>query len=161
MSGTASILVQLLRTVFAGNDAEAAHFAQPGFQHLLNAGGHAAVHDSARDWNDIRRTIADTRCGRVSQTNAIGVRTEHQIAHILFAFVEEQAAFLVKRATSDSLEATIHRLFMFTLGHKPSAQRLKESFDFVKAREAVSSRDQALTDLVHVLFNSSEFVYIR
>ena len=76
-------------------------------------------------------------------------------------FVEEQAAFLVKRATSDSLEATIHRLFMFTLGHKPSAQRLKQSFDFVKAREAASTREQALTDLAHVLFNSSEFVYIR
>ncbi|MBK8036096.1 MAG: DUF1549 domain-containing protein [Verrucomicrobiaceae bacterium] len=76
-------------------------------------------------------------------------------------FVEEQAAFLVKRATSDSLEATIHHMFMLTLGHKPSAQRLQQSFDFVKAREAASSREQALTDLAHVIFNSSEFIYIR
>jgi len=76
-------------------------------------------------------------------------------------FVEEQAAFLVKRAASDSLDATLKRMFMLTLGHDPSAQRLQQSLDFVKAREAASSREQALTDLAHVLFNSSEFVYIR
>jgi hypothetical protein len=76
-------------------------------------------------------------------------------------FVEEQAAFLAKRAASDSLDATLKHMFMFTLGHEPSAERLKQSLDFVKAREAASSREQALTDLAHVLFNSSEFVYIR
>jgi len=76
-------------------------------------------------------------------------------------FVEEQAAFLVKRAASDSLDATLKRMFMLTLGHDPSVQRLQQSLDFVKAREAASSREQALTDLAHVLFNSSEFVYIR
>jgi hypothetical protein len=76
-------------------------------------------------------------------------------------FVEEQAAHLAKRATSDSLDATLKRMFMLTLGHEPSADRLQQSLDFVKAREATSSRDQALTDLAHVLFNSSEFVYIR
>jgi hypothetical protein len=31
----------------------------------------------------------------------------------------------------------------------------------VKAREATSTRDQALADLAHVLLNSSEFIYIR
>jgi hypothetical protein len=38
---------------------------------------------------------------------------------------------------------------------------LQQSLDFLKAREAASSREQALTDLAHVLFNSSEFLYIR
>ncbi len=76
-------------------------------------------------------------------------------------FVEEQAAHLAKRAASDSLDTTLKRMFMLTLGHEPSAERLQQSLDFVKAREAASSREQALTDLAHVLFNSSEFVYIR
>jgi hypothetical protein len=76
-------------------------------------------------------------------------------------FVEEQAAYLAQRASSVTLDATIKRMFMLTLGHEPSADRLQQSLDFVKAREAASSRDQALTDLAHVLFNSSEFVYIR
>jgi hypothetical protein len=76
-------------------------------------------------------------------------------------FVEEQAAYLAQRASSVTLEATIGRLFMLTLGHEPSADRLQQSLDFMKAREAASSLDQAVTDLAHVLFNSSEFVYIR
>ena len=76
-------------------------------------------------------------------------------------FVEEQAAYLAQRASSVTLDATIKRMFMLTLGHAPSADRLQQSLGFVKAREAASSRDQALTDLAHVLFNSSEFVYIR
>ena len=76
-------------------------------------------------------------------------------------FVEEQAAFLAKRAASATLDATLKRMFMLTLGHEPSAERLKQSRDFVKVREAVSTSNQALTDLAHVLFNSSEFVYIR
>lgn len=76
-------------------------------------------------------------------------------------FVEEQAAYLAKRCASTTPEATIKRMFMLTLGHEPSADRLQQSLDFVKAREADSNLDQALTDLAHVLFNSSEFVYIR
>jgi hypothetical protein len=76
-------------------------------------------------------------------------------------FVEEQASYLAKRCVSATPDATIKRMFMLTLGHEPSVDRLQQSLDFVKAREAVSSRDQALTDLAHVLFNSSEFVYIR
>lgn len=76
-------------------------------------------------------------------------------------FVEEQAAHLAKRAAADTLNATVQRMFMLTLGHEPSKKRLEQSLTFVKAREAASSRDQALTDLAHVLFNSSEFVYIR
>jgi hypothetical protein len=76
-------------------------------------------------------------------------------------FVEEQAAFLAQRAASDTLEKTIQRIFMLTLSHEADAKRLQQSLDFVKAREAASTRDQALADLAHVLFNSSEFVYIR
>jgi hypothetical protein len=76
-------------------------------------------------------------------------------------FVEEQAAFLAQRATSDTLEKTIQRMFILTLSHEPDAKRLQQSLDFVQAREATSTRDQALADLAHVLFNSSEFVYIQ
>ncbi|HBJ87044.1 MAG TPA: hypothetical protein DDZ88_24935 [Verrucomicrobiales bacterium] len=76
-------------------------------------------------------------------------------------FVEEQAAFLAQRAASDSLEKTIQRMFMLTLSHEPSKERLQQSLDFVQAREAASTREQALADLANVLFNSSEFVYIR
>jgi hypothetical protein len=76
-------------------------------------------------------------------------------------FVEEQAAHLAKRAAADTLDATVQRMFMLTLGHEPSKKRSEQSLTFVKAREAASTRDQALTDLAHVLFNSSEFVYIR
>jgi hypothetical protein len=76
-------------------------------------------------------------------------------------FVEEQAAFLAQRATSDTLEKTIQRMFMLTLSHEADADRLQQSLDFVKAREAASTRDQALGDLAHVLLNSSEFVYIQ
>jgi hypothetical protein len=76
-------------------------------------------------------------------------------------FVEEQAAYLAQRASSATLDVTINRMFILTLGHEPSAERLRQSLDFVQAREAVSGLDQALADLAHVLFNSSEFVYIR
>jgi hypothetical protein len=76
-------------------------------------------------------------------------------------FVEEQAAFLTQRAATDTLEKTIQRMFMLTLSHEADAKRLQQSLDFVKAREATSTRDQALADLAHVLFNSSEFVYIQ
>jgi hypothetical protein len=76
-------------------------------------------------------------------------------------FVEEQAAFLAQRAASDTLEKTIQRMFILTLSHEADAKRLQQSLDFVKAREATSTRDQALADLAHVLFNSSEFVYIQ
>ncbi|HRH97440.1 MAG TPA: DUF1549 and DUF1553 domain-containing protein, partial [Prosthecobacter sp.] len=65
-------------------------------------------------------------------------------------FVEEQAAFLAQRSTSDTLEKTIQRMFMLTLSHKADADRLQQSLDFVKAREAASTRDQALADLAHV-----------
>ena len=76
-------------------------------------------------------------------------------------FVEEQAAFLTQRAATDTLEKTIQHMFMLTLSHEADAKRLQQSLDFVKAREATSTRDQALADLAHVLFNSSEFVYIQ
>ncbi|WP_395716807.1 DUF1549 and DUF1553 domain-containing protein [Prosthecobacter sp.] len=76
-------------------------------------------------------------------------------------FVEEQAAFLAQRAYSGTLEQTIQRMFMLTLSHEADAKRLQQSLDFVKAREATSTRDQALADLAHVLLNSSEFIYIK
>ncbi|MDZ4404400.1 DUF1549 and DUF1553 domain-containing protein [Prosthecobacter sp.] len=76
-------------------------------------------------------------------------------------FVEEQAAFLAQRATSGTLEKTIQRMFMLTLSHEADEKRLQQSLVFVKAREVTSTCDQALTDLAHVLLNSSEFIYIE
>jgi hypothetical protein len=76
-------------------------------------------------------------------------------------FVEEQTAFLAQRTYSGTLEQTIKRMFILTLSHEADAKRLQQSLDFVKAREATSTRDQALADLAHVLLNSSEFIYIK
>lgn len=77
-------------------------------------------------------------------------------------FVEEQAAYLAQRCADEDLSTAIRRLFMFTLCREPNAARLQQSLDFVHARTATgASRDGALTDLAHVLFNSSEFIYIR
>ena len=39
--------------------------------------------------------------------------------------------------------------------------RLNESLEFVKLRSAESSRTAALADLAHVIFNSSEFLYVE
>ena len=77
-------------------------------------------------------------------------------------FVEDQAGFLAKRAMKEAgedLTAIIQRLFALTLAHPPSEMRLQQAMAFVHDREAQSDRLAALTDLSHVLFNSSEFVY--
>ena len=77
-------------------------------------------------------------------------------------FVEDQAGFLAQRVlreTGDDLAKAVDRLFLLTLAHAPSDGRRMQAMQFIHEREAQSDRLTALTDLAHVLFNSSEFVY--
>ena len=79
-------------------------------------------------------------------------------------FVEEQARFLAERAEREAgadLPQIIDRLFHITLSRPPTESRRTQALEFVKKRAAVSDRMSALTDLCHVLFNSSEFIYIE
>lgn len=79
-------------------------------------------------------------------------------------FVEEQAGFLVQRASAEAGDAStriVEQLFMLTLSKKPAPARLRESLDFLAQREQASDKQSALRDLAHVLLNSSEFVFIE
>lgn len=79
-------------------------------------------------------------------------------------FVEDQAGYLAQRAMQredEDLERTVERMFAFTLSQPPDAAQQREAVAFVKAREGQTSRAAALTDLAHVLFNSSQFLYVE
>jgi hypothetical protein len=79
-------------------------------------------------------------------------------------FVEDQAGYLAERAiadTKDNLTNNVEWMFVRTVSRVPNSDRLREAIDFVKSRELQSSRSAALTDLAHVLFNSSEFLYVE
>ncbi|MCB1210902.1 MAG: DUF1549 domain-containing protein [Verrucomicrobiales bacterium] len=79
-------------------------------------------------------------------------------------FVEDQAGFLADRAQTEAggeISQVVDRLFQLTLGRAVDSKRRGEAMSFVSERESVSSRQEALTDLAHVLLNSSEFVYIE
>ncbi len=79
-------------------------------------------------------------------------------------FVEDQAGFLARRASresGDDLSRVIERLFALSLSRASTAPRMQQALEFVRDREAQSDRAAALTDLGHVLLNSSEFVYIE
>jgi hypothetical protein len=78
-------------------------------------------------------------------------------------FVEDQAHFMAERAARDAgdLEAAIKRMFMLTLSRVPGELRLSQALDFVRKRARQSDQATALDDLAHVLFNSSEFIYIE
>ena len=79
-------------------------------------------------------------------------------------FVEEQAAFLSMRARhddNDARSALIERLFKLTLGRAPTVSHLNQAAEFVQDREKQSNETVALTDLAHVLLNSSEFITIE
>jgi hypothetical protein len=78
-------------------------------------------------------------------------------------FVEFQAFFLAMRAFKDAggdLSRAIERMFVLTLSRPPDAGRLREAITFVRSREEEGNRIRGLADLAHVLFNSSEFLYI-
>jgi hypothetical protein len=79
-------------------------------------------------------------------------------------FVEDQAGYLATRAVAeagDDPQRAIERMFQWTLSRIPNASRVNEAIEFVKSREAESNRTAALTDLAHVLFNSTEFLYVE
>ena len=79
-------------------------------------------------------------------------------------FVEDQAAYLAARAATESdddLPKIVERMFERTVSRIPNSDRLREAIDFVKLREAASNRIAAVSDLAHVLFNSSEFLYVE
>ena len=79
-------------------------------------------------------------------------------------FVEDQAGYLAARAVSeavDDLQRIIERMFELTVSRVPNSDRLREVIKFVKLRNTRSNRTAALTDLAHVLFNSSEFLYVE
>ena len=88
-------------------------------------------------------------------------------------FVEDHAGFLALRAVAEAeehLSRVIERMQSLALAKPAGPERLKQAVAFVEAREAgyakVPSptnlpRQRALTDLAHVMFNSSEFIYIE
>ena len=88
-------------------------------------------------------------------------------------FVEDHAGFLALRAAAgaeENLSRVIERMQLLALAKSAGAERLRQAVAFVEAREAVyakelsatiPSRQRALTDLAHVMFNSSEFIYIE
>ena len=88
-------------------------------------------------------------------------------------FVEDQAGFLALRAVAEAeehLSRVIERMQSLALAKPAGPERLKQAVAFVEAREAVYAkvpsptnlpRQRALTDLAHVMFNSSEFIYIE
>ncbi len=88
-------------------------------------------------------------------------------------FVEDHAGFLAQRAVTEAggeLSKAIERMHLLSLARVPTAERLKQATVFVTARESAyekeagakeTPRQRALTDLAHVLFNSSEFITIE
>jgi hypothetical protein len=88
-------------------------------------------------------------------------------------FVEDHAGFLAQRAVAEAgenLSRAIERMQSLALAKPAGPERLKQAVAFVEAREAVYAkvpsptnlpRHRALTDLAHVMFNSSEFIYIE
>ncbi len=79
-------------------------------------------------------------------------------------FVEDQAGYLASRAVAeakDDLPRVIERMFQRTVSRTPEEIRLNEAINFVKSRETTSNRAAALIDLAHVIFNSSEFLYVE
>ena len=79
-------------------------------------------------------------------------------------FIEEQSGFLAERAVAergDELPRVLTRMFELALGRPPDPSRLHEVVSFVRSRESHGDRRSALADLAHVMFNSSEFVYVE
>jgi hypothetical protein len=101
-------------------------------------------------------------------TDSCAVRTQSVVptqALVLMndEFVEDQARFLAERAlkeAGDDLSRVIERMFLLTVARPPATERMQQAVAFVMSRESESDRTSALTDLAHVLFNSSEFIHI-
>lgn len=78
-------------------------------------------------------------------------------------FVQDQAQALAARAMAEvgpQPSDGIHRCFELILGRRPTAAQLAQALEFVGQRSAAGNASEALADLAHVLFNSSEFFHI-
>ena len=87
-------------------------------------------------------------------------------------FVEDQAGFLAQRAAEQGgdLSRVVARMYSLAMSRPPADVRLKQALAFVQSREnayrgekiqPAQARHRALTDLAHVLVNSSEFIHIE
>ncbi len=59
-----------------------------------------------------------------------------------------------------SEEQQVQHMFQIALGRLPSIEQLEQAEEFVRSSASASDRASALTDLAHVIFNSSEFLHI-
>ena len=76
-------------------------------------------------------------------------------------FVESQAKYLAERVLRDWPEdQQVQAMLTIALGHAPSLQQSSQAQNFVRTQSQMSDRVDALTDLSHVIFNSSEFIHI-
>jgi hypothetical protein len=79
-------------------------------------------------------------------------------------FVEDQAVYLADRASAeagDDVPRAIVRMFEHALARPPDPTRLEEAISFVRSRERHGDRRSALADLAHVIFNSTDFLYVE
>jgi mono/diheme cytochrome c family protein len=86
-------------------------------------------------------------------------------------FVEDHAGFLAQRAASrddEPLPQAVGRMYEIAMSHPATEGRLQQAVAFVQDRERAYSEEKsdaarlrALTDLAHVLLNSSEFLYVE
>jgi hypothetical protein len=86
-------------------------------------------------------------------------------------FVEDHAGFLAQRAApreDEPLASAVARMYELAMARPAGEGRLQQALAFVQERERVYSEEnpsaarvRALTDLAHVLLNSSEFLYVE
>ena len=88
-------------------------------------------------------------------------------------FIEDQAAYLARRSGSQSnadLDQVIELAHRLTLSRPPLASHLSRALRFVEQQvqtyradgmKSEVARHKALSDLCHVLLNSSEFVFVE
>jgi hypothetical protein len=88
-------------------------------------------------------------------------------------FIEDQSRYLARRVIAESrgdVQRAVERAFQLTLGKPVSPERVAQAVAFVGERKLAyqaeklnsdDARQRALADLAHVLFNSSEFVYVE
>ncbi|HEV7405683.1 MAG TPA: PSD1 and planctomycete cytochrome C domain-containing protein [Chthoniobacteraceae bacterium] len=82
-------------------------------------------------------------------------------------FMEDHAGFLAQRA-GEPLAQGVARMYELAMSHPAGEARLQQATAFVQDRERAYSEEKsdaarlrALTDLAHVLLNSSEFLYVE
>lgn len=79
-------------------------------------------------------------------------------------FTEDQAEALVASARAEVGEQLSHLvacMFRRTVARVPTGASWEEVMEFVRTRGEVVGSEAALVDLAHVIFNSSEFLYVE